>query len=539
MKRPIVLAAVVLPLFVVVTLGGYWFFSQSTEAGIRKYFAGDHPFEGARMELSSYEKGLFKSRATSAIAISPDEEPIRLVNEIYHGPLAFTPDGLKMGSAHVVTILDIASLPEEVRENVSEIFAGTDPLVITTDVSLSGGKTSEVTIASIDHAKDGMEIRFDGGEGRWESSADNSLIVGDLKIGPLSMRLDEDEADIRLRMDQSTFRMKNTDGAVAVEGDVGAVKLAIKDEGDQAVELGALQIRSSFSPAAPDSKVMLGSGKFSAPSLKVEWAGDGSTEKGNAEMKGLSIEMRSSETNGLVTSTADYLVDSLMLSAAAIESPAPYLEELGKGMRFTAKATLPRGILEDFGAFQESVRLSSGGEPGSSDASDPTAEQAREMARLLEKSVRKITAGTGFEMLLRAGTEDGGSQASFSFTYQGERPLTAQKTYIEVIENSELRLEASVPKAFLEASPEIAEQVQGMLAMGAIKESGAVYASKLALSAGQLTANGEPFPFLENFLPLLSQEIPWDTFFAGMQAGAEARANLEREDEEAPGDGQQ
>lgn len=538
MKRPVIVVVVVLALAVLLTFGGYAFLSHSTEVGIRSYFAGDHPFEGATMELSSYEKGFFKSRATSSITVSPEVDPVRLVNEIYHGPLAFTPNGLKIGSAHVVTTLDIDSLPDEVRENVSEIFAGTTPLAITTDVSFGGGKTSEMKIASIDHEKDGMEIRFDGGHGRWESTADNSRIVGDLTIHPLSMRLAEDENSVRLRMDQSTFQMKNTDGAVAVEGNVGTMKLSLKDEGDQALEVGGLQIRSSFSPAAPESKVMLGSGKFSAPSLKAEWAGEGG-EKGNAEMTGLSIEMRSSEANGLVTSSADYLVDSLVISNAAVGSSAPYLDELAKGMQFTAKATLPREIFEDFGAFQESMSYPPGTDPGASATSDLAAEQAREMARLVEKSVRKIGAGTGFEMLLRAGTENEGSKASFSFTYQGERPLTAQKTYIEVIENSELRLEASVPKAFIEASPEIAEQVQGMLAMGALKENGAVYASKLALTAGQLTANGEPFPLLENFLPLLSQEIPWDTFFAGLQAGAAARADLERENAEAPGDGEQ
>ncbi|MBL9160716.1 MAG: DUF945 family protein [Verrucomicrobiales bacterium] len=537
MKRPIIVVVAILAFVLLLTFGGYAFLSHTTEAGIRSYFAGDHPFEGAQMELSSYEKGLFKSRATSSIAIAPGEEAIRLVNEIYHGPAAFTPNGLKIGSAHVVTTLDINSLPEEIRENVAEIFAGKDPLVITTDVSFTGGRTSAVTIASIDHEKDGMEIRFDGGDGRWEASADNSLMVGNLTIQPLSMRMNEEEGGIRLRMDQSTFQMKNTDGAVAVEGNVGGMKLAIKDEGDQSVEMGGLLIRSSFSPAAPESKVMLGSGKFSAPLLKVEWTGEGE-EKSNAEMKGLSIEMRSSETNGLVTSTADYLVESLAVSSPSIGSPAPYLDELGKGMQFTAKATLPREILEDFGAFQETMR-SATVQDSDSAASELAEEQAREMARLLEKSVRKIGAGTGFEMLLRAGSADGGSKASFSYTYQGARPLTSQKTYIEVIENSELQLEASVPKAFFDASPEIAEQVQGMLAMGAIKDSGAVYASTLALRAGQLTANGEPFPLLENFLPLLSQEIPWDTFFAGLEAGAAARAELEQEDAGASGDGNQ
>lgn len=531
MKRPILLVAVVISVIVLLLFGGYWFLSSATESGIRSYFAGGHPFQGAKMDLSSYEKGLFKSRATSSINYGSEEESIRLVNEIYHGPVAFTPNGMKVGTAHVITTLDIGSLPEEARKEVAEIFAGKEPLVITTDASFGGDRTSEITLAAVNHDKDGSEIRFDGGTGRFEASADNSRIEGHLTIQPVSVRTEEEGSSVRIRIEQSHVRFKNDSGANDLEADVGAMKFSMK-EGDQGFEIGGLGIRSSFSPAAPESKVMLGSGTFTVPTFQIEWTEEGTDGKGNAEMKGMSVEVRSSEANGLVTTTSDYQVESLAIASAALESPTPYLDELGKGMQFTAKATLPREILEDFGTFQESLRASAGA--GSFASSDLSEEQSREMFQLVEKAVRKIAAGTGFEMQIRAGSPEGGSRATLAYSYQGTRPLTAQKTYLEVIENSEVRVEARVPKSYFESSPEIAGQLQGILAMGAIKEDGPSYASVLALKAGQLTANGEPFPLLENFLPLLSQEIPWDAIFAGMQAGAAARANGGSGDTDSP-----
>lgn len=537
MKRPILLVAVVISVIVLLLFGGYWFLSSATESGIRNYFAGAHPFQGAKMDLSTYEKGFFKSRATSSVNYGSEEESIRLVNEIYHGPLAFTPNGMKIGTAHVITTLDIESLPEETRKEVAEIFAGKEPLVITTDASFGGNRTSNITLAAVNHDKDGSEIRFDGGTGRIEASADNSRIQGHLTIQPVSVRMDEDGSSVRIRIDQSHAQFKNASDAIALEANVGAMKFSTKEEGDQGFEIGGLEIRSSFSPAAKDSKVMLGSGTFTVPTFKVEWTEEGAAGKGSAEMKGMSIEVRSSEANGLVTTTSDYQVDSLAIASAAPDSPMPYLDELGKGMQFTAKATLPREILEDFGAFQETLNASAGA--GSFASSDLSEEQAREMFQLVEKAVRKIGAGTGFEMQIRAGSPEGGSRATLAYSYQGARPLTAQKTYIEVIENSEVRVEARVPKSYFESSPEIAGQVQGILAMGAIKEDGPNYASVLALKAGQLTANGEPFPLLENFLPLLSQEIPWDAIFAGMQAGAAARADDGPGDSDSPEAGNQ
>jgi hypothetical protein len=518
MKRPIVIVAVALPLILLLTFGSYWFLSQSTETGIKRYFEGSNPFQGAQMELASYEKGLFKSRATSSVALFPEEKPILLVNEIYHGPVAFTPGGIKVGSAHVVTTLNIESLPEKARNRIAEIYAGKEPLQIITDASLSGSRTSEVMIAPVHHDKEGSEIRFDGAAGTIEASGDNSRIEGSFTIQPVSMRLDGDETSVRIRMDQSTFRTKNTGETATLEASVGALKVTFKADAEQTLEMGGLEIRSDFSSAAPESRVMLGSGTITAPAIKGDWNDEGAGGKGELELKGLSIEMTMSESAGLVSSISNYRVDSLSFAYAALESAAPYLDELEKGMQFTTKATIPRVLLEDMLGIEESLKLS----PGMGASSALSADQVAEMARLIEGVFRKVTAGTGFEVEIRAGSPDNGLRTSFAYLFQGSRPLTAQKTYLEIIENSEVRVEASVPKTFVDANPEMSQQVQGMLAMGAIKEVEGNFVSVMALKAGQLTANDEPFPLLENFRPILAMEIPWDAFFAGIQASAGA-----------------
>lgn len=51
--------------------------------------------------------------------------------------------------------------------------------------------------------------------------------------------------------------------------------------------------------------------------------------------------------------------------------------------------------------------------------------------------------------------------------------------------------------------------------------------ASFVLDGTDLSANGQALPILENFLPTLAQEIPWDSFFTGMQAAARARAEAE------------
>ncbi|MCB1206273.1 MAG: DUF945 family protein [Verrucomicrobiae bacterium] len=533
MKRPVLLSLLVVPLLVVVILGGYWFLGTATETGVKRYFGGENPLQGATLELASYERGFFKSRATSSIRFSPDEEPVRLINEIYHGPFAFAPGGIKAGTGHVVTTLDLESLPQEVREKVASFYEGKDPLEITTDVNFGGSRTSTVTLASVDHDEDGAQIRFGGGSGTFSFSPDNSRIDGQLAIEPVSLRFKEENSNFRLRGDRTTVSLKMSSETTSVVADGGSINLSFDGDSQGSFEIEGMQFSSLFSPAGPHSKVMLGSGKFTLPGAKASWEEQsGGGQKGSFEMKDLSFEIKTSEANGLVTTSSDYDVASLTLDSSTATAAGPVIPLLRDGAQMSFSATLPREIVEEVTSFQETLNPG-GGIIASTGAAQMSAAQAEELARLIESALRKISAGTGFQIQARIGPDDSGPGASLSFSYQGDRPLTAQKTYIEIIEASKLRLETKVPKALFEGNGEMQGQILGMLAIGALKEDGSNYSSVLALEGTGLTANGKPLPILENFLPLLSQEIAWDAFFTGLQAGARAQAAPDRENEDS------
>ena len=291
MKRPVLLSLLVVPLLVVVILGGYWFLGTATETGVKRYFGGENPLQGATLELASYERGFFKSRATSSIRFSPDEEPVRLINEIYHGPFAFAPGGIKAGTGHVVTTLDLESLPQEVREKIASFYEGKDPLEITTDVNFGGSRTSTVTLASVDHDEDGAQIRFEGGTGIFSFSPDNSRIDGQLTIEPVSLRFKEENSNFRLRGDRTTVSLKMSSETTSVVADGGSINLSFDGDSQGSFEIEGMQFSSLFSPAGPHSKVMLGSGKFTLPGAKASWEEQsGGGQKGSFEMKDLSFE---------------------------------------------------------------------------------------------------------------------------------------------------------------------------------------------------------------------------------------------------------
>ena len=84
-------------------------------------------------ELVEYKKGMASSTGKSKFVFGPaGEEPaeIYLNHEIYHGPIMMTPSGIKMGTSHTVTTVDLDSLPEEVKENIDRGFTSRTPLLV-------------------------------------------------------------------------------------------------------------------------------------------------------------------------------------------------------------------------------------------------------------------------------------------------------------------------------------------------------------------------------------------------------------------------
>src|SRR5690606_29006835 len=133
----------------------------------------------------------------------------------------------------------------------------------------------------------------------------------------------------------------------------------------------------------------------------LSWSGEeGGTDKGALAMKGIVIEIKTSEANGLVTPSSDYYAASFTVDSPALGESAAYLSLLGDGAQLTTGATLPREVLEEFTTFQQS--LSPVGGMGASSGMDP--KQAEELARLFESAIRSVTAGTGFQFQLRVGS---------------------------------------------------------------------------------------------------------------------------------------
>ncbi len=531
MKRPVLVVSLLLPLVAVLFFGTYWLFGTTTESGVKRHFNGGSSLQGAQIELASYERGFFKSRAISSVSLVPSEKPIRFVNEIHHGPFAFTPDGMRIGSSHVVSTLDLESLPEKAHETVAELFGGKDPLVIATDISFGGGRTSSVTLASVDRDEDGTRVRFDGGSGKFTFSPDNSRIEGQFTIAPLSLDMREEEGKVRVRLDQATIRIDSSATSAAMEASSGTIGFTLDGETKVSFEIGSAQFRSDFSPISAGSELMLGSGKITVPSVKLSWSGkEDAEEKGALAMKDIVLEVGTSEANGLVTTSSDYSVGSLAVDSPAFGEPVPYLSLLEDGAQLTASATLPREILEELSAFQQSLAPVAG--TGASPGMDP--EQAREFARLLQSAIRQVKAGTGFQFQLRVGSDGAGTKAALGYTYRGDRALDAQKTYLEIVESSELRLEARIPKSLFGDNPELSEHLQGLLAMGVVEENGPNLSTLLSLEGGALSANGESLPLLDGVKPFLAQEIQWDAIFSGMEAAAGARAGAAESKDDPP-----
>ncbi|MCF6346286.1 MAG: YdgA family protein [Thiomicrorhabdus sp.] len=181
---------------------------QST--GISDYISSHQP--------TSFQKGFFKSTATSSLTMDIKVETpfqVPLNHDIYHGPIMLTPNGLKFGSAYILTTLDIAQLSPKDQTEINAIFNNETPFSLGSTTSLDSNIdiTLQISPLQIDDTTTSSESPFflslDGYEVEGTTNSDGTMFHGVIKTGKFIIGgLQE---DFSLEMHPSTTRFNVTD----------------------------------------------------------------------------------------------------------------------------------------------------------------------------------------------------------------------------------------------------------------------------------------------------------------------------------------
>jgi len=522
MKRPLVIILSVIVVLAILVVGSTWVLGSLTEQGVRNYIAEIETSPATRqvdLELPEYERGFLKSSGSTSIGVQGVKQQAFLKHEIFHGPFAMTPDGFKAGYAYIVTTLDRDKFPAELKESLAEVYGENEPFSVKTTVPLAGSRVSEVEIAAVDHDAGNLALKFDGGECRFEVASDNKSMSGSIQFGALSMKETSDGV-MTLKLDPTDLRISGEEeSSFVANGSIGKCDFNKSDESGPGISIAmeAIGLDANYEAMEEGSNVLLGTAKVITPKVAVKIA-----DSGGIEVTDLSIQSGTSEKGDLIESTAAYEVTSVNETFSQGGASAPYLEVLKTGAKLTAVFRVPKSAMEALAEIQKEMQASQRELLANPDAAEEIgAEQAKVVADTYEHMLRALTKGTGFSLGIASGEEDAGVNLDIALTYTGDKPLTAQKTILDLVQSMLVKLGARLPKALLPESEGMQQQMAMLTMTGSVAETPTAYLTEMVLENGKLTTNGQPNLLFEQMAPMMMQEIPWDAMFDGMrQAGA-------------------
>ncbi|MEM1443107.1 MAG: DUF945 family protein [Verrucomicrobiota bacterium] len=516
MKKAII-SGIVLVVVVVLLLGSTWFLGAMTEDGVKTYFEeldSENPVPQLSVALPEYKRGFLKSSAMTSIGVEGVEEDGRLKHDVYHGPIAITPDGMKAGMAYIITTLDQTALPEEAQTVLSEVYGEEEPFTIKTTVSLTGGRTSLLEVASVNYAEDELDLRFDGATGSLEMSGESGPMEAELEISPFSMKSTDEAGDVStLRLGSSSISLSGDEmTGIAGGGTVG--KVSSRTTGDEGISFTMEEstLEMDHRTVEEGSALYVGEGTFSIPEISVNLG-----EEGKVAIKNLEAKNGSQVKGDMVEGTQTYTIESIEETFLEALDLGAVSDALGKGVSLTSSSTMPIVMAEAFAELQSDLQAW-----GADEGEEMSAEDSEALADALELSIKSISEGTGMSMDLRVGDESKPMSVGLSLAYVGKGLLTETESIAEIIELVDLELNAELPNEIIESLPEeTGEQVGMLIVSGTFVETPTGLKSSITLKDGALLSNGEPNPLFESMKPMLMMPMDWDGVFDGIRAASE------------------
>ena len=519
MKRTAIILSIVAVILVMAIPGGAFFLGSSIQTYSEEAIAEANTYISpaiGELSLPVYNKGLMSSEVVSRLDIEGEEDDssLALNHTIYHGPVAFTPHGVKLGYAYVITTLNREAFPKELNEGINEIYGEEEPFEITSLIDYTGGQAIGISITEVDYKKDTISFRFDGGEGQFNANA-NGITTGNLDLTAFSLRNDSevDSEDFIVRLKDSNFTIdSSSDNTVTSKGVMGGLewRFANEDDGNPfTISMGELTMESSQTPVSEGSSLMLGSSSASVPNVKFR-----SGEEFDLSINDLAVTTDATSDGSMMTAEVIYSAGGVTTDMPIPEEFKLYSDMAGEGAEMSFQATLPISLMEDLTELQQKAKAQFSNPSG-----DLPPELEEELVEMIEGAIKSVSKGTGLGLGLRLGGGETETSVLADVSYMGSKPMIEQKTILELIKALEIKAGLNLPAAIIESTPALQEQMMPLLATGSIVQKGSSLSMDAELKDGVLKTNGEVNPMLEQMAPMLMGEIPWEEFMQGMRTG--------------------
>jgi len=514
-------------IFVVVGwLGLTFVFSNSVESSIDQGLAkANQEMTNFEISKTSFKKGFFSSEITTAVTSAiiseavDQEEGVEMRHQIFHGPVAMTPHGMKFCQSYVKTNLDRTNWKPETVERAQKVFGDKEPVTILTERSYSGAESVEAKVESFSIDDDEMKMDFGGALFTANGKSSAGSAKGNLKVSSLSFTSKGEEAATG-SLGESTGQFDFQKGAhLTGDMNLGAFNVTFPDEGGTAkVALDSGTVSVNMAGGGPDNKLMLGDMTVTFSSAKVD-APDFAMDMSN-----FVIDVDSAENVGKLEGSATYSIGSLESPQLAEQTGGADLSiafPMSVSVRYggmSTEATVKLGEdMEKLEAAQAALK------PGERLDIDPAV-----LDSMVNNLFDVLAPGTTLGMAVGLGGSDPGANvfADLVIDLKGAKKLPEMKTVREAVNALELKLDLNTSEAAFE-HPMLSPMLAQMQMMGIGKRTGGGAISASAqLVKGKLNVDGKPFPLpiMQMIDPQLDQPIMWDPILEMIKAGIQANA---------------
>ncbi len=414
----------------------------------------------------SYESGFLSSRSRVQLNIERDNAEALAVDvdlDIYHGPLMWTPKGLKFGAYYIAFTPDMAFLPDEnhAAKEFLEGFAGRKPISGHLLLGLWGGQNLGLELSPFSFSEDKQSVSLARGiTGEFNIGDDFSRLKSTINIGPFSF----------------------ADKGEALKVDIAASVLT-------------MDITEFYA-----GNMLTGELQYTLDSII-------SRSKGSeSRIEGISLYSANDKNDAGMYGSGHFLLQSI---AADDES---FKAMFGESLKFRFDINyegLNERATREFAALNQTLNYQMyGALLSDTDISKQGALTDKNLQAYLLAIASLVQQGFKFDYGFSLGKGDANSGIDVVFEWVDAEGLMDKKTLRQVLTAFRLDVKATIDEAFL-AHPNVKNMAQIPVVSGyaVLTEEG--IESHGLFNRGELLLNGNPVSYMDKVGAALDEALPW------------------------------
>ncbi len=512
---------IVMLLLVAAWAGATWLIGKGVGVGVQKFYEqaelqmAESGEERITLEGGEIEGGFLSSSATTDLKLNMapfnegENDKLRFNTKIYHGPVMFTPDGVKVGSVYSVSTLDMSQFPDEFQQFAAKAFDDEPPLKIGALFGFNGDVDSTATMPLFRHAKEEIDgsttvVDFEG----FHAEAHGTTEIG----SPVNGSFEIGEINVNNETQKRVISVSASAGEIDIEEVVGGIALASSSK------FTLPEIKSSNEAQEYTIKDVVIRGESAADVSDNTLGGLGRIEIGSAS---------GSDPGGVTSGLVKQLGDG------------GYIEFEFKGWDLEALRAMNKQLSKsvELGKQLAKERVAGGAD---ADTAEIEAEIKENDAAGTNNLMSLFRPGFSWDLRTKLGDGETRTDLKLGIGYaKGAPPMAQAKTLRPIVKGLEVDIDLRLGKAIL---PEglgemmLAPQVES----GMIEDRGDYYRAAAELKDSKVVVNGNEMPILQMIEPYMDDEAYLQEIKAKIQTDLKRDASASGDipadmDKSAPG----